>query len=211
MKKNKLFIAGLVTVFIALCSLTLVSSTWAKYTSTASGQDSARVARWGFSTTSVNIDNLFKQAYDSSVQSTVDVIAPGTSNSVLIVFEPTGGAPEVSYRLSYEVDFVFENEDLKTKLDKNSSFEWTIQIENNSNLFVYQKVEDFEKALESLSADYEPGELPNSGRITIGWRWDFDGPLNNFENDALDTELGNYAEELKTVKLTIKVTATQID
>ena len=42
MKKNKLFIAGLVTVFVALVSLTLVSSTWAKYTSNGLTPESYR-------------------------------------------------------------------------------------------------------------------------------------------------------------------------
>ena len=46
MKKNRLFMLGLVTVFVAVLSLTLVSSTFARYTSTVTGGDSAKVAKW---------------------------------------------------------------------------------------------------------------------------------------------------------------------
>ena len=46
MKRNKLFILGICTVMVALVSLSLVSGTWAKYTSTVSGSSAARVAKW---------------------------------------------------------------------------------------------------------------------------------------------------------------------
>lgn len=209
MKKNKLFIAGLVTVFVALCSLTLVSSTWAKYTSTASGSDSARVAYWGFKTTSITIDDLFKKAYDSSVQSTVDVIAPGTSSSAPVTFQPEGGNPEVSYRLTYELEYVI-GADLKAKLNANTSFQWTLQV-GTGTVNKYQTIEELKTEVEKLSKDYAPNTAPESGTITIGWEWDFNGPADNFANDTLDTELGNLADSLGNIEITLSVTATQID
>ena len=47
MKKNKLFLLGLFVVFAAVLSLSLVSNTLAKYTTSDSGSDTARVAKWG--------------------------------------------------------------------------------------------------------------------------------------------------------------------
>ena len=41
MKKNKIFTLGLVITFVFVVSLTLVSGTFAKYTSTVTGNDSA--------------------------------------------------------------------------------------------------------------------------------------------------------------------------
>ena len=73
MKKNKFFMLGIITVFVAILSLTFVSSTFARYTSQVSGTDSARVAIWKWSFTedvqgtqsSLATIDLFKtQVYD---------------------------------------------------------------------------------------------------------------------------------------------------
>ena len=48
MKKNKIFTLGLAIAFVFVLSLTLVSGTFAKYTSTVTGKDSAAVAKWAF-------------------------------------------------------------------------------------------------------------------------------------------------------------------
>ena len=46
MKKNRIFILGIVTMFVAILSLTLVSGTLARYTSSGKGSDSVQVAKW---------------------------------------------------------------------------------------------------------------------------------------------------------------------
>ena len=56
MRKNKFMRAAsglLVAVLLTTC---VISGTFAKYTSTSTGTDSARVARWGFNdTSSINL------------------------------------------------------------------------------------------------------------------------------------------------------------
>lgn len=122
MKKNRLFMLGLVTVFVAVLSLTLVSSTFARYTSTVTGQDSARVAKWAFTYNkadgtsytgveeSIEFDlfNTIKDSNGTDNETDVDVdgngtetvIAPGTSGSFTLTFT---NASEVTAQ--YEIDY----------------------------------------------------------------------------------------------------------
>ena len=87
MKKNKMMRLAAVLMVAVLMTTCAISGTFAKYISTASGEDSARVAYWGFGLdSSIEIDDLFLDAY-TNVNSTEeadgtkdDVIAPGTSN-----------------------------------------------------------------------------------------------------------------------------------
>lgn len=103
MKKTKLMRAALLLLVLTLITSCFVGGTFAKYTTSASGNDSARVASWGFKPTTIDLGNLFKNAYDATdsatVKSTVDVIAPGTANSVKFGFTYGGAttAPEVAY------------------------------------------------------------------------------------------------------------------
>lgn len=89
MKKNRLFMLGLVTVFVAVLSLTLVSSTFARYTSTITGGDTAKVAKWDVKVngSSTNIaSNLWDTIVDTTDGNpddhvTADRVAPGTKGS----------------------------------------------------------------------------------------------------------------------------------
>lgn len=212
MKKNKLFIIGLVTVFVALLSLTLVSSTFAKYVTTGTGSASARVAKWGFKEVTMNLENdLFKNVYltgtSENVKSTAKVIAPGTEGSASFGFtyDATGvTAPEVAYNFTINATGVCADE-----IKDNTSIKW--YLDNNEQ-------ESFDKllaAIRALSGDstgtkrYEAGTLPTSGADgnfmhTVKWVWEFGG------NDDKDTAMGN-ATALAQVTLSIAVTATQID
>ena len=103
MRKNRLFILGIFTVMVALVSLSLVSGTWAKYTSTVSGKDTARVAKWDvkvntvkgastkqtvtfdlFSTTAIldTKDGLAETDVTNNPDDDKNVIAPGTKGKV---------------------------------------------------------------------------------------------------------------------------------
>lgn len=214
MKKNRLFVLGLVTVFVALVSLTFVSSTWAKYTTTQSGQDSARVAYWGFNEKdALEITDLFVNAYDSTVNSTVDVIAPGTSKEVTIEFNYDNKnanvkAPEVNYNFKVST----KGSSCHGLIEQNENIVWTLDE------YEYSTFEELCAAIELLSGDasgsknYNAGELPagfkdGKDTHTIGWYWTFD--VNDAGNTE-DTTMGNVKDDL-VVKLVITITATQVD
>lgn len=212
MKKNKLFIIGLVTVFVALLSLTLVSSTFAKYVTTGNGSASARVAKWGFKEVTMNLENdLFKKVYltgtSENVKSTAKVIAPGTEGSASFGFtyDKTGtiAAPEVAYKFTIEA-----TGDCDETIKNNPSIKWYLDEAEYT-------FEGLLAAIKALSGNptgtntYEAGQLPTTdsdGKFmhTVKWVWEFDG------NDTGDTTMGNAAA-LAQVTLSITVTATQID
>lgn len=56
MKKNKTMRAASALLVAALLSTSIISGTFAKYTTGASAQDSARVAKWGVVVTATGDD-----------------------------------------------------------------------------------------------------------------------------------------------------------
>lgn len=221
MKKTKFMRAALLLLVLTLITSCFVGGTFAKYTTSTTGNDSARVAKWGFEATdnSIVLTDLFKNVYKTgdaeNVRSNVDVIAPGTENSVRFSFayDTTSNSiatPEVAYTFGVAVDTTGSN---TTKLDDNASFKWTLDSEE------YNTFAELTGAIKALSGDdsgsknYAPGQLPTdfygttvngSAEHSIGWKWAFDG------QDVKDTELGNM-DTLENISIKITVTATQID
>lgn len=208
MRKNKLFIAGLVTVFVALVSLTLVSSTWAKYTSTQSGHDSARVAYWGINEVADYEFDLFAETYakadgnvkgDDSVSADEKVIAPGTEGTLTINLEYNDPArqPEVAYSVKYD----FSQSEVAEELASHPNIKWTITIGTTVFEGTWKELMDANKLVhtEYYDADEEAKD------VTIAWEWAFEGN----DKDSSDTDLGNDASAVALIKLTL--TATQLD
>ena len=213
MKKNKMMRIASVLLVAVLLTTSVISGTFAKYTTSVNSEDSARVAKWGFEPVAMNITGLFSNVYDAdatdyTVQSSVDVIAPGTQGSAQFAFaydEANGiNAPEVDY--TFKVDTtgsacdqtIQDNANIQWKLDSGEWGTWEAFIEN----------------IEALDGDedYEAGELPTGfgtedNTHTVYWRWIF---TTGDASDVTDTTMGN-ADALADVKLVIKVTATQID
>lgn len=200
MKKNRLFILGLVTVFVALVSLTLVSGTLAKYTTTASGSDEARVAYWGFEQTSYDLTGLFANSYvDVISNDSKDVIAPGTKNEITLNFKSNlSTAPEVDYKLEYTLAITGKTE-LLTALDECDGFQWLF------NGTAYDTVADVVAAFNALDKACVYAGTAANDTFTIGWQWAFTG------NDAEDTALGNHAMDFEFLTVTITTVATQLD
>ena len=210
MKKNRMMRLASVLLVLTLLSTSVISGTFAKYTTSVTSNDKARVAKWGFEATnnSLVITDLFKNSYDGTVNSEVDVIAPGTQNSV--------EAPEVDYTFEVAV----ETSGTTTNLDKNKNFKW--KLDNTE----YDTFAQLKTALEALDGNqpnnkYDAGKLPTAfygatpnGTIThtIGWEWKFDNITGGASDneDVLDTEMGN-ADTLEDVSIKITITATQID
>lgn len=221
MKKNKMMRAASALMVATLLTTSVISGTFAKYTTSANTQDSARVAVWGFQPTTINISNLFKNAYDSTVKSGdeyhYDVIAPGTTGSAEFGFTYEGSvsAPEVAYTFSVDTagsrcaDFIKDNTNILWQLDDGAFGDWQTLLNK----------------IEALSGDpsgtktYDPGKLPvefdsPTKKHTVTWKWIFDEGATNKEatttnNDDYDTVMGNDGSAVVTLKITI--TATQTD
>lgn len=196
MKNNKLFIAGLVTVFVALCSLTLVSSTWAKYTSTASGTDSARVAKWSWQYNTYDTDKVLIDLFNDSKVYELDVnnnpsieadlhvaqgealIAPGTGGKFAL--EVTNNS-EVTGKVAFDFEVTGADVPLEFKVDNG---DWSSNLSDISS---------------------ENVAMGATKTVTIYWRWLYERGANESEieaNDKADTVLG-IASETVTVSVTI--------
>lgn len=107
MKKNTMMRVASVLLVAVLLSTCVISSTFAKYVTSASGTDTARVAKWN-----ITMDNTGKSTFvteydasddDKTVVSATDVVAPGTSGSALY---KVLGTPETDYVITFDADSI---------------------------------------------------------------------------------------------------------
>jgi len=185
MKKNWVLRLGLLAMVLTLVTMPMVSSTYAKYVTEATGTDTARVAKWGVTITADSAgDGMFDLTYvkddatftlgPNSVISTENVVAPGTSGSYTFTL---AGIPEVAVRVSFGASSIKDNWLVSTKAYE--PLNWTIY--NGTNYWTgsawgaktYFTLADLESELSSLTVDY----IANASiatTYTIGWEWPFE-------------------------------------
>ena len=238
MKKNVMMRLACFLLVAVLISTSAISGTYAKYVTSETGTDSARVAKWGV--TIIADGETFAETYETddttyaetnSVISTAgDVVAPGTSGE--LAGFTINGTPEVATRITYSANFdIGEN--------------WMVDADNNDvsnvgayyrdtfycpiiiivegtkiNGLTYDKAEDFEKdvndAIKAFTQDYKANEAIAAEKLDVSWKWAFDAedpdaiPENN---DEYDTQLGDAAVYMvaPTISLEVTCTVTQID
>lgn len=209
MKKQRFFMLGIITVLVAVLSLTFVSSTFAKYTSTVSGSDSAKVAKWEWAFTgdvtgddhsadALTVDLFKTQIYDLNAGN-VDLSSPeehvsaGTGQP--LIAPGTGGKAEFVIKNTSEVDATYEIN--FTADEKGVRLEWST---NNADW--KDSIADLDVAPTNI--DKESG----SATVTLYWRWTFDDASNSGSFDSADTALGQVPVE-PTVD--VEVIFVQID
>ena len=191
MKKQRFFMLGIITVLVAVLSLTFVSSTFAKYTSTVSGNDTATVAKWGWeyngtalsATPAALTFDLLQTRYDSNgTDEETDVktglIAPGTQGKFELVFKNTS---EVN--ANYTVDFTVNEAGVPLQWKLNDG-EWA---------------DDLADITSAVAVAMETGE----STVVVQWRWAF-----NSGDDEHDTDLGFTTPD---ISVSVNVVFTQID
>lgn len=221
MKKNKAMRLASALLVLTLLTTCAISGTFAKYTTSTTGTDNARVAYWGFDQAADTTIDLFDGEYDNvkssgAVDGFTNVIAPGTEKSTTFAFGYTNykgdkiAAPEVAYTFTVNPTVTGDYDEL----DANPSFKWTLK-KGAAAATKYGTVAELLAAIKELSGDasgtkiYNPGELPADFTAadevyTIGWEWAFEG------NNTGDTAMGN-SQTLENVTFTITITATQVD
>lgn len=216
MKKNRILRLASALLVLTLLTTCAISGTFAKYTTSTSGSDKARVAYWGFDQAASTTIDLFDTIYENVKSENNDnVIAPGTEKTSTFAFgydtNTKANAPEVAYTLKVDATVTGSY----NALDANDSFKWTLKAPSATTTTEYDTVDALVAAIKALSGDesgskqYAAGQLPDAFTAadevyTIGWKWAFDG------NDTTDTAMGNAAT-LENVNLTITITATQVD
>ncbi len=188
----------LLMLLVSIATTILLGRTFAKYTSSAVGTDTATVAKWSFkvgnkeiaTTEAQTIDiNLFSTVKDSDLTSdekhvALGKIAPGTSGSFDLTVENSSDVA-AKYAISLEIT---EGASLPIK--------YAVKTDGT------QPAEsDWKDTIDSVSET----EIAVSGKenAKVYWKWAFDGD---------DTATGIAARESAT-KVTVKatVTATQVD
>ena len=218
MKKNvmmRVASALLVAVLMTTCA---ISGTFAKYTTSGTAEDSARVAKWGVTVTASG-EEVFTEKYadvagddGTKVVSTVDVVAPGTKGSLASI--AISGTPEVAVKVTYDAELTLagwttDGADVYCPIVftvNGTDYQITVGIVDTAAL-----EEAVEKAIEDYSKEYAANtdlSTVAGDTLTVSWRWDYTG-----NDDAKDTILGDRAadDNAATIELTVKTIVTQID
>ena len=235
-KKNWTLRAAVLMLALVLITSCFVGGTFAKYVTSGSGTDSARVAKFGVTVTASG--DLFAKEYATddqtvvgtiakSVISTDKVVAPGTESNGDFVAATVTGTPEVAVRVSYKLDTATLQ--LENWKDGDGKFYCPLVFKvktPDGNTVIsgmeFQTAEAMKAALVNAVAaytkDYAPG-TDLSGKaaetLAISWEWPFetgtdaDKPANNVKDTFLGDEAA--AGRAATVSLTLATTVTQID
>ena len=196
MKKNNMMRIASVLLVAVLLSTCVISGTFAKYTSSATGEDTARVAKWDFKINgaTANSSNTFEFDLFKTINDTKDgateadinpadgtIIAPGTKGSFDIVLKNDS---EVT--AEYTIDYTVTNTaNIPVKFSLNGT-DWK------------DSIDDLDVKTAKTVAIGATEET-----ITVYWQWAFNG------DDAKDTALG--LDGTATLKVEAKVTVTQVD
>lgn len=205
----------MMALLMALCLITstFVGSTLAKYTTKATGEDTARVARFGVAITANG--NTFATNYDNTVETlgSLDLVAPGTNGTMASM--AITGTPEVDVSVDYTG--AFDIDDTFWTVDGTYYCPLIVTVEGTAiDGATFTSATDFEaavnNAINGADATYEANtDLSGANVVDVAWSWPF---YVSDDNDVKDTALGDKAAvspDTKTVTLKITTTVTQID
>ena len=200
MKKNWTMRVALLIVALALITSCFVSGTYAKYITSTSATDTARVAKFGvllsanggdlFATQYQKHDNTYTKGDYTVISSNTDkVVAPGTSSADLdadVKFAITG-TPEVAVRTVLEF-----GENLKeVVLPKGTYRDYTVSdptatftlsedyypvvftLKQGTNEIASGTLADIKEAVEAAGADYAPNTVLDA-EFVLSWEWVFE-------------------------------------
>lgn len=218
--KNKFMRIAAVTLMLCLVTTCAISGTFAKYTTEASGTDTARVAYWGWTGATMTLDNLFAKTYSTDVKAAEDAIAPGTTGKATftIAYDNTvANAPEVAYKFD-----VTASGNIADDIKNNPTIKWAVYLQGTADdAIVWGSWDTMIGTINGYSeARVDAGELPaafdNNEVYVVAWQWAFEGATTDTDadgitdQDELDTAMGNKTT-LDEVKITITIKATQIN
>lgn len=195
MKKNPILKLFLLVVVLTMITSSLVSGTFAKYTTTVSATDTVTVAKWnanfnGKGTASETLTkefNLLETMSDTGVAD--DLIAPGTSGSFALGYDTSGS--QVARNVTITLD-------AKTALTD------LTYLKFYSDSGMETEIIPADGVLSLIDEDFGP-TVEGEGTITVYWEWPFES---DGAQDIADTADGIAA---KSFDVTATFTATQLD
>lgn len=216
--KNKMMRIASVLLVAVLLSTCAISGTFAKYVTSTSAEDTARVAKFGVQLAVVG-DSLFSNEYaidDSnyttgsvSVKSINDakVVAPGTNSGDTGVTFAISGTPEVATKIDITME-VTKDIFLKAGTYKDltvSPYNGTFTIDKDYYPVVFTLTQNGEERVSGSLADvkefindyaatayYAPNTMPDAITFNLTWEWAFEQGEDALMDKA-DTLLGDLA------------------
>ena len=221
MKKNRMMRAASALLVAVLMTTCTISGTFAKYTTKATGTDTARVAKFGVVITANG--ETFAKTYDAvdaddakTVVSSDKVVAPGTEGTMASM--TLTGTPEVDVQVTYVGTL-----DLGDKwVDKDDHYYCPLVIKVNTttiNGMDCTDADDFESkvkaAIDGYSKSYDAGTDLSSDAVkgeslAVSWAWAFETGADadaKAANNIKDTYL---AAQAAGITLTVETTVTQV-
>ena len=215
-------VAGLLLALVLVTSC-FVGGTFAKYVTSGTGVDHAKVAKWGV--TVVGSSDMFAPTYakddDSLTVSANSVaesnnkdnlVAPGTKkdNAAVVTLS---GKPEVAVRVTYDADSFaltgrWAYNDGKTGSADEYYCPLIFKITDGTTTKTIdcmgegmKSVDDVKTAVKKAVADFSADYAPNTDLSAVGhnglkisWEWPFEGDTAHpNQTDVKDTYLGNLA------------------
>ena len=220
MKKNWILKLAMLVMVLTLVTMPMVSSTYAKYTSSVTGSDTARVAKFAFNIkdggTTIGTQASTVGTYDIFTYTDAGVYDNGVNTDKFIAPGTTGSIPVTVENLS-EVDVAVTFVLTETNAGGIPVY-YTVGVEAQRYSAVltgtygtgtYKVLSELATAMAGTTLEATDGTTPTTATYTLNWTWAFD-TAGTGQTDALDTALGTAATS-STVKLQIATTVTQIN
>jgi len=195
--KSKLMRAATLLMVLTLMTSCFVGSTFAKYTSTATGNDTATVAKWSIEVNDAQIA-LADTQNDAVTFNLFDTINEEDTTSEEDDVKDTLIAPGTGGQFNLKVENLSE---------VTADYEITLAHENTSNIPLEYKLADgsWSSDIDSLIINGDELAMENgTATKTVYWRWQYND-VAGLKDDSTDTKLGIAAQ---TAAPTVKVTAT---
>lgn len=224
MRKNKMMRTASGLLVATLLTTSVISGTFAKYTTEATGTDSARVAKFGV-TISAN-GSMFADEYKTDDTGVFDagvitksvitsgatgdaVVAPGTKGD--LVNATISGTPEVAVHVAYEPELILTG----WKAENNSEYcpivftvgtktygltgmkDATGAVVTNASSSIAELKTAVEEAIKAYSEDYAPNTDLSTIATTGYVHVSWNWAFNN-DKDENDTYLGKLAADTDT-------------
>lgn len=201
--------AAALLLILSLITAVMISGTYAKYTSTFAGEDTALVAKWNVIPTGGGIGlteggtaslDLFGHAYGTNITASAggdSIIAPGVEGDFTVAFQNNS---DVAAEITFDI--------AKSAMSANVPIEY----KTTSPGGVYTDLDGLVTELESAFGTLDVGE---SATATVYWRWQYQASdAQNVTDTALGlasaSETGSGADGRTVYDLTITASAVQI-
>lgn len=212
-KDHKLEKLTAIALFIAVAGLVILSGTYAKYTSTASGSDTATVAKWIIKAGAKNNEQLITGSGATVAFNLFDTILDEDGENVETDVTESKIAPGTSGKFELSV---------KNESEVNAKYGVSFTVSGATVPFEF-KVNDGSWTNSLTSVSETTLNMNSSDIITVYWKWPYEvaddtqtsGTNEATQRDTLDTGLGIDANSTTqgagVVSVTATLTVTQVD